>query len=90
MEISGAQNRLVQPGAVHQSNGRYGLQSRSVMLRNNFYNPNYGALEFNWSFPMSRGVKWFVHYFNGYGESLIDYNARVNRLGFGIAFTDWL
>jgi phospholipase A1 len=138
---------LVQLGAVHQSNGRYGIQSRnwnriyadfifeygnyylslkpwyrmqsggqddnpdiekymghgeiravyagghhtlSIMLRNNFEKSNYGAAELNWSFPMNRRVKWFIQYFNGYGESLIDYNARVNRLGLGIAFTDWL
>ena len=62
----------------------------SIMLRNNFHSPNYGALEINWSFPMSRRVKWFVQYFNGYGESLIDYNTPVNRLGIGVAFTDWL
>ncbi len=62
----------------------------SIMLRNNFRNPNYGALEMNWSFPMNRRTKWFVQYFNGYGESLIDYNARVNRIGIGIALTDWL
>ena len=62
----------------------------SVMLRNNFQSPNYGAIEIDWSFPMSRRAKWFVQYFNGYGESLIDYNARVNRLGIGIALTDWL
>ena len=62
----------------------------SIMLRNNFHNSNYGALEINWSFPMSRRAKWFIQYFNGYGESLIDYNARVNRIGIGIALTDWL
>ena len=62
----------------------------SIMLINNFHSPNYGAFELNWSCPMSRRVKWFVQYFNGYGESLIDYNARVNRIGLGIAFTDWL
>ena len=62
----------------------------SVMLRNNFQSPNYGAFEIDWSFPMSRRAKWFVQYFNGYGESLIDYNAPVNRLGIGIALTDWL
>ena len=62
----------------------------SVMLRNNFQSPNYGAIEIDWSFPMSRRAKWFVQYFNGYGESLIDYNAPVNRLGIGIALTDWL
>ena len=68
----------------------HGKHTVSLMLRNNFHAPNYGALELNWSFPMSRRVKWFVQYFNGYGESLIDYNARANRLGIGIAFTDWL
>ena len=62
----------------------------SLMVRNNLSNPNYGAVELDWSFPMSRRVKWFFQYFNGYGESLIDYNARVNRFGLGIAFTDWL
>jgi len=67
-----------------------GKHTLSIMLRNNFRNPNYGALEINWSFPMSRRARWFVQYFNGYGESLIDYNARVNRIGIGVAFTDWL
>ena len=62
----------------------------SIMLRNNFHGSNYGAFEVNWSFPMSRRAKWFIQYFNGYGESLIDYNSRVNRLGIGIALTDWL
>lgn len=62
----------------------------SVMLRNNFHSPNYGAVEVDWSFPLSRRAKWFIQYFNGYGESLIDYNAPVNRLGIGIALTDWL
>ncbi|MFO7603116.1 MAG: phospholipase A [Gammaproteobacteria bacterium] len=62
----------------------------SMLLRNNLRSPNYGAVELNWSFPMSRRVKWFFQYFDGYGESLIDYNARVQRLGIGLAFTDWL
>ena len=67
-----------------------GYHTLSLMLRNNFSNPNHGAVEFNWSIPMSRRARWFFQYFNGYGESLIDYNARTNRIGLGIAFTDWL
>lgn len=67
-----------------------GSHTVSLMVRNNLKGNNYGALELNWSFPMSRRVRWFVQYFNGYGESLIDYNARVNRFGIGVAFTDWL
>lgn len=62
----------------------------SIMLRNNLRAENYGAVELNWSFPMSRRVRWFVQYFNGYGESMIDYNVRVERLGLGVALTDWL
>lgn len=67
-----------------------GKHTASFMLRNYFENPDYGAIELNWSFPMTQRVKWFMQYFNGYGESLIDYNVRTNRVGVGIAFTDWL
>jgi len=62
----------------------------TMMLRNNAHNHNYGAVEIDWSFPMSRRARWLIQYFNGYGESLIDYNARTHRLGIGVAFTDWL
>jgi phospholipase A1 len=146
-EFLGFENRLIQLGLVHQSNGQAGTLSRSwnriyadfifekdnyylsfkpwirigetgddnnpdietymghgeiravyagrkhtlsLMFRNNFHDPNYGAFEVDWSFPMSRRAKWFIQYFNGYGESLIDYNAFVNRIGIGIALTDWL
>ena len=67
-----------------------GRNTWSLMLRN-LVGPDYrGAVELNWGFPIGGRVKGYVQYFNGYGESLIDYNARVNRLGVGIALTDWL
>ncbi len=62
----------------------------SLMTRNNFQAKNRGAWEINYSLPMSRRAKWFLQYFDGYGESMIDYNARIKRLGIGIALTDWL
>ena len=66
------------------------IHTVTMMFRNNFDTPNYGAFELDWSFPMSRRARWLIQYFNGYGESLIDYNARSHRLGIGVAFTDWL
>jgi phospholipase A1 len=55
----------------------------------NFSN-NHGALQLGWSFPISKKVKGYVQWFNGYGESLIDYNSYSNSIGIGIKLSDWL
>lgn len=65
----------------------------SVMSRNNLESGfDRGAFEFGWSFPLWKYpyLKGYIQYFNGYGESLIDYNNRINRIGIGISLTDWL
>jgi phospholipase A1 len=51
-----------------------------------------GAVELSWSFPVFDYpyLRGYLQYFYGYGESLIDYNHKVNRLGVGISVTDWL
>ena len=49
-----------------------------------------GALQVNWSLPVTERVKLFVQGFEGYGESLLDYNVRTRRIGVGFALTDWL
>jgi phospholipase A1/A2 len=61
-----------------------------VMLRNNLdFNTNRGAVQLEWSFPLIKQVSGYLQYFNGYGESLMDYNHRVNRIGIGFILKDW-
>jgi len=65
----------------------------SIMSRNNLESGfEKGAVEVAWSFPLwdYPYLKGYVQYFGGYGESLIDYNQYVNKIGIGIALTDWL
>lgn len=62
----------------------------SLKLRNNLESNNKTSVEFGYSFPMGDSLKGFFQYYNGYGESLIDYNHRIERFGIGIMLNDWL
>lgn len=62
----------------------------AVMLRDNLdFHENRGAVQLEWSFPLFAQFCGYVQYYLGYGESLLDYNRRVNRIGVGFILIDW-
>ncbi|THB78379.1 MAG: phospholipase [Desulfobulbaceae bacterium] len=72
---------------------KYNDHTFTLMSRNNLESGfSHGAVEVGWSFPLFDYpfLKGYMQYFSGYGESLIDYNNYVNRIGFGILLTDLL
>ena len=48
-----------------------------------------GATRFTWSFPVAGNLRGYMELFNGYGESLIDYNHHANHIGLGVSLLDW-
>ena len=42
------------------------------------------------AFPLAGPLKGFVQFFTGYGETLLDYNERDERIGIGLLLADWV
>lgn len=61
-----------------------------LLLRNNLKGNNRLGLQVDWSFPLIEEIDGYVQFFNGYGESLIDYNDSSTRIGLGLSFSDGL
>lgn len=67
--------------------------SLSLQARNNVTSGfSRGLWQVSWSFPLSNnvvGIRGFVQYVYGYGQSLIEYDHRSNAVGIGVSFSDF-
>lgn len=77
-------------GDIHL-NYLIGNHQITVMGRYNFGEggSQRGAIKVNWTYPFfhSKNVFWYAKVFNGYGESLIDYNRCVTKASLGFSFS---
>jgi len=58
-----------------------------LLLRSNFSGKS--AAEFSYSYPMfgSKDLFFYLKTFNGYGESLIDFDNKIEKVGFGFSIS---
>lgn len=66
-------------------------QEFSAMFRHSFKDGarSHGAVQFDWAFPIHGNLKGYLQVFNGYGESLIDYNKSGTYVGLGLSLIEW-
>jgi phospholipase A1 len=58
-----------------------------VMVRGNWNTGKGGmVLMYSWPIPKGKYTYFCLRFSHGYGESLVDYNRKLTRLGFGLMF----
>lgn len=63
-----------------------GRASASVALRTRDFSSQRGSVQVDLTYPLTNqadGLRAYLQVFSGYGETLLDYNHRQNRIGIG-------
>lgn len=70
---------------------RWNRHEFSLMMRHSLKegDDSRASVQFDWAFPITSKLRGHFQVFDGYGESLIDYNHRATYLGLGVSLMNW-
>lgn len=76
---------------IHRYYGFSELKANYLSGKNEFAfvgkrGTHHGSFEISYNREIAGKLYLYLQYFNGYGESLIDYNNRIEKLGVGVMF----
>lgn len=60
-----------------------------TILTHSFHQLKGGSMQLNYVFPIKGHLRGQCQLFNGYGETLVDYNHRQTTVGLGVSFANW-
>ena len=49
-----------------------------------------GYIQTTISYPILQAISVYAQFFNGYGQSLIEYNHKSTGFGIGVSLNDWI
>ncbi|MGN6525173.1 MAG: phospholipase A [Burkholderiaceae bacterium] len=64
-----------------------GASTHQLTVRTSFESWHRGSVKYAWTHPVFAakpdGLRWYMQFFSGYGETLLDYNHRQNSVAIG-------
>lgn len=73
----------------HELNGRYYYEDQTISLKTTWaFGEGHTGVTVGWAKPLTKALSAYVEGFYGYGDTMIDFDKKVERISVGFIFTN--